>query len=884
MSSRALRKLQKEQELEKQLVAVREAEAAQADQDEESEEEEPQSIVKKPMNAYNMLDGIDTDEDEDMDEDHDDEAERRTENVRAEPPPSQPSKPKKKKKKGKKKGKGKAEDTPNGAADLEPGMDEIDRALKELSTSNPEGFTDTNTPLAAEKEMWAKETTKLLAIDSKNLNPVNEMKSLFGNIALEGTTPAPARPQRRREQEQAQQGGMDLGTALSGRQCAGTKGKELGPLAHRRNLLMQGKEEWPGASSGGLSMDLEKDASSFERKYNIVHDKYYQETQSEFMHCVQSMEPQALITLLRLVPYHIATLLQVSEIAKVQGDHSVSGDLLERALFNFGRSMHSSFGSAVKEGTARLSFSKSANREMYLSIWRYIRNLEQRGTWKTAFEWAKLLLQLDPARDPYGVTLMIDQLALRGRQHAAFIEMCAEDAYGEMWNHLPNIQISLALAYQRNKKPAQARQTLAVAMHKYPYILSELAKSLDIEPLPRKLWGKLPSTDAETLYTQLYVTRAKDLWNTPELTSLLVEVAETLNLYKQFIDAARPAPKLEISLEEARHIMLLEIPALIGLLPRKFTNMRTSMSDPLPPPDSGVSNEFTARAPASADGSATDYVGNIFGAASGAAGSLLDRVLNWFSAPAGNGDDDQQAAVQELADRLEIQPQEAQAMLADYMARRDEMQAVPGLDDGLRGGDRMVTMEEFMDGMEHSDGDDSDSLPELESIPDTAPAPSANPMAATVEEEEDEDAQPSQSASTSALLRHVDSDDDVPSMASINPGFTRDSPAFTPDPRFQDRMAHPNPTHTVFASTSRNPTQAPVIEPTDDIETTRDPQRIQRWLLSAGFESIKDGQDMAKYVDRLKVLPKQQRDWTIRMVEQRGGKTLAGQVRAATGD
>lgn len=856
MSSRALRKLQKEQELENRLAAVREAEAAQAEQDEESEGEEPVS-ARKPLNAFDMLDGMDEEEDEDEDDDAEP-VDTREENIKPTSTPSQPSRPKKKKKKAKKKGKGKAV----GATDKTSDIDDIEQALNEIYTKGAALPFDPETTNA--DETWAKEASMHLAIETKNLNPVNEMKSLFGKIALEGSSPA--RNQRRQEQDQAQQGGIDLGTALSGRQCAGTKGKELGPLAHRRNVFMQGKEEWPGASSGGLSMEWIRDNTTFEKQYNIMHDKYYQETQYEFTQCVQTMEPQNLISLLRLKPYHIATLLQVSEIAKVQGDHSVSGDLLERALFTFGRSVHSSFGVAIREGTARVTFSKSTNRELYLSIWRYIRNLEQRGTWKTAFEWAKLLLQLDPARDPYGVTLMIDQLALRGRQHQAFIMMCGEDAYGQTWNHLPNISISLALAYQRNKEPQKARQTLAVAMHKYSYILSALATSLEIAPLPKLLWGKLPSTSAETLYTQLYVTRAKDLWNTPELTSLLVEVASTMDLYKSFIAASTPAPKLEISLEEARHVLLLEIPALIGALPRSFTSMSTSMSDPLPPPFENA--ELTARAPAGVDGSGAGLVGNII---SGAASGLLERIVNWFSTPAASGSgDDQQAVVAQLAEHLGVEPEEAQDMLAHFVMGPGDVHPVPGAFDndtepelGLHGGDRAMTMNEFVGGLHADTGAeddiDTDSLPELETIPGMATPPSeaTNPMVARVEDgEDDDDAHPENAAPTGALLRHVDSDE-------------------------EDPMAHPNATHTIFASTSRNSTQAPIIEAADNIETTRDPQRIQRWLLSGGFDSIKNGNNMAQYVDRLKVLPKQQRDWTIRMVEQRGGKELAAQVREA---
>ena len=47
-----------------------------------------------------------------------------------------------------------------------------------------------------------------------------------------------------------------------------------------------------------------------------------------------------------------------------------------------------------------------------------------RATWRTAFEWARLLYQMNPKLDPYGVLYMIDQLALRARQSELFLRFC----------------------------------------------------------------------------------------------------------------------------------------------------------------------------------------------------------------------------------------------------------------------------------------------------------------------------------------------------------------------------------------------------------------------------------------------------------------------------
>lgn len=479
MSSRALRKLQKEQEQERQLAALRAEEAEDAANSEDESPLAPKPRAKPVANAFDMLEGANEDNGSDIEEADEGpfEEEHTSENIMPNDVPASSSTPskgsqaKKKKKKQKRKGKEKTEtkDIKTRAAD---DMDEIDRALKELSTK--QAFASArDSKLAEDRDhdeqnadgLWELSATKLLGIDSKALNPTNEMKSLFGNIALEGSSnsrSAARTPQRQREQNQ--QGGVDLATALTGRHSPASKGKELGALATRRNIFVQGHEDWPLGTSGGLSMESNGTLNSFEKHFSIIHNNAYTEVQHEFDHCVESMQADNMIQLLMLNPYHIATLLQVSEIAKHQGDHSVTADLLERALYTFGKSVHSGFPAALREGTARLSFTDPANRELYLTIWRYIQNLSMRGTWRTAYEWAKALLQFNTLHDPYGVTLMIDQLALRGRQHASFVELASDAAYGHAWGHLPNIQISLSLAQLRSSQPKLARQSLALAV------------------------------------------------------------------------------------------------------------------------------------------------------------------------------------------------------------------------------------------------------------------------------------------------------------------------------------------------------------------------------------------------------------------------------------
>ena len=909
MSSRALRKLKREEEEARQLAALR-AEQQAEDGSEEAEGDDGYASTTKPVaNVFDMLDGAnedDSDEGEGHREVHVASEGVVTQTTASSSTPPKPIPAKKKKKKQKKKSKEKASAT--GVAPRRGDeMDDIDRALKELSNKEPalsarDAHTTVDGGLGDAEGLWEAPATKLLGIDGKNLSPVNEMKSLFGNIALQGPSAgraSPRAPQRQRELNQ--QGGVDLGTALTGRYSPASKGKELGALANRRNVFVQGHEDWPLGTSGGLSMEFDKDNPAFGKHFSIIHNNLYLDVQRQFQLCVDSMQAENMIQLLMLNPYHVASLLQVSEIAKHQGDHSVSGDLVERALFSIGRSVHSSFPAALREGMARLSFTDPKNREVYLAMWRYIQNLSMRGTWRTAYEWAKALLQLDTLKDPYGMTLMIDQLALRGRQHVAFIALCSRDAYGIAWSHLPNIQISLSLAYLRSSEPQLARQTLARAMSQYPYILSALASSLDISPLPRYLWAKLPTTEAEKLYTELYVTRAKDLWNMPETTALIAEVAETLPHYRSFLVSAQPPAKLEISLEDARHIMLLDIPSLIALLPRKFTQMPTSSSDVLPPPDSPLSN-FTLRAPASAtDTSAAGAMSALLNAATagaagpiGGASGLLTRVLNWFHAPADaneplneHGETDGAAALRQLHEH--VPPEVVQDMFRMHMLETEELpehdqdeddhagtesdQEEVGMDDRAREAFlRAIAVgrgaDDESDEVTDDDGTAS-SLPELEDIPTaTADAngdansseepafqgPVQRSMAATVEDESDGDdsfADPNEDHNAEYLLR-----------------------------------PHPPPSHRVFAPrdpqdrSMSNPSRSAAAPVASTVLEPVDPQRIQRWLISTGLQRLQeDGGTLGEYVARLKELRQKDRDWTVGIVKQRAGVEVADKVK-----
>ncbi|KAF2166942.1 hypothetical protein M409DRAFT_66457 [Zasmidium cellare ATCC 36951] len=573
MSSRALRKAQREKEEQDRLKQLEEE--AQ-DLEEDDEDEEP--AAKAPRkSAFAMLQ-----DEEEADEDEPGDEADGTETAPAEALPAHVTAKSSSKKKKKKKAKAKINEHASDETPSDKQLDEIDAALKELSTKGNSAHLGIT---AAGVDPAMDEASRLLVIDTNHLHAQNEMRRLFGRAALESQEEEQPEQQavggNRRQQRRVQQVG--LAQALRGQRADGRSGG-LAAMALRRNIFISGKEEWPVATGGGLGMEVEEKRADGTVLYRFVHNTVYQDVQSQFETCVASMDPNRLVALLRLNPYHISTLLQVSEIAKSESDHATSGDLLERALFSFGRAIHSTFAKNLSEGKARLDFRRAENREFWLASWRYMQNLTMRATWRTVYEWARLLLSLSPEDDPYALWLVLDQYALRSRQDLDYLNMSRNASFKGVHNDMPNVQLSQGLAEHRAGNQGKGKQALFTAIGRFPWVVARLMHELGLDA-PPAVWGKEPRTQKEKFHAELYAIYAKDLWNTPEASNLLVEVASA-------VPADTPAAPVnadEITRNEARHALLSDNTTLIALVPRKFTAQLESSSDPLPPDDAFMS-------------------------------------------------------------------------------------------------------------------------------------------------------------------------------------------------------------------------------------------------------------------------------------------------------
>ncbi|KAI9885406.1 MAG: DNA-binding transcription factor [Watsoniomyces obsoletus] len=581
MSLRAIKKTQLR--LEQQLKA----EAGEHTSSSEGDDTSSAAPAPKP-NAFAMLGGLNDDEEDDEDdEENNDDAGHGDASRRQEDPPAKPSEPRtsKRKKKRKTKGKGPKKNVPEDAFQKRPTgdqktagtseTDEIDDALHSLALSAKEPDTAVEDAYRQEME-WL---CSLVAVDPQHLIAANEMRRLFGRAVVESEgeraaeAPGGRRPPggRRHRREQAPQG---IAGALAGQRRAGAR--RLAALS-RRNLFVQGKEEWPPAVGVGLEMKIVGERPSGVARYAFAQNESYMDAQKQFFMIRGSMDTDRLIQHLEVNPWHIGTLLQASEIAEASRDYALMSDFIERALFSFGRAVHSTFADRIPRGKARFASRWAPNGEFCLAVKAHVKSLGKRALWRTAYEWEKLLLALTLNDDQFLIGWGIDQTALRSHQAEHFLDLADHPNRSEAWSTMPNIAASIPLALLQLGEWDEARRALFMAIKDRPWVFNRLFQELGIDRIPRSIWGSEPRTPHEQLLAEVYVHRAADLWKTPEATSLLVEVA---GISEQML----PAGEVDdgpIRRDEAVAVLAMEVPHLTALLPRDLVAEILDPASPL---------------------------------------------------------------------------------------------------------------------------------------------------------------------------------------------------------------------------------------------------------------------------------------------------------------
>lgn len=228
-----------------------------------------------------------------------------------------------------------------------------------------------------------------------------------------------------------------------------------------------------------------------------------------------------------------------------------------------------------------MDFARPENRELWLAGYQYIKSLIMKGTYRTALEWAKLLWSLDPEEDPYCMKLMIHHLALRAHEFQYMEELASSSLFEKWPAGTSHIRPSFALAAMHHGEGVKCRDILEQCIERLPWLFCKLFQEIGLTT-PPSIWGVEPRTDAENLFTEIYVRQTKDLWNTPEATGLLMEVAHAKQKLPE--DELVKSDNNEINLNVARFVYLDNTPALMAMVPSQLMHrIPNSDSDPLPP-------------------------------------------------------------------------------------------------------------------------------------------------------------------------------------------------------------------------------------------------------------------------------------------------------------
>ncbi|KAF4453208.1 hypothetical protein F53441_4081 [Fusarium austroafricanum] len=562
MSSRQLRKLQKQRELEEVQVP------AEKGSEESGEEAAPSPVATKPrVSLFAALGGGDEDEARDESEEEEQKPEEEVTEVKK---PVTSGKSKKKKNKKKKKAK---------AATPEEDEDEIDKAMKELNiTTSKSGHKTSEENTAAQ----TRRINGLLSINPYHLKAGNEMRNLFGRDVIESAQQEEEQERNRRPMQRE----VDLETFLRGPPNA----PKLPEVSLRRNVFIQGREHWPKESAGGLTMkEVAKAEDGSWAEYAYVHDQNYDGLQAFFFACVQIGDPQRMILLLKESPYHVSTLLQVSSIAKQDQNMALAAELCERALFTFGRVTTNAFRQKLEQGKARLDFRRPENRQFWLAGYHYLKSLIRKGTYRTALEWAKLLYSLDP-KDPYAMRHFIHLLAIRAHEASWLIDFVEELEKTTDNRDSIYLRQTLVLAYLQLGDTARATEELENGLRRVPWLYSGLFQELNLD-IPPSIWGISADSNSRSFWVELYITQAKDIWNNPQAITVLEKTAKSLEKVNASVLPSDDSPPDQ---GVTRLAYLESQTPLIALAPREYLDMQPNYEfDPLPPPEE--ENIFTGK-------------------------------------------------------------------------------------------------------------------------------------------------------------------------------------------------------------------------------------------------------------------------------------------------
>ena len=371
------------------------------------------------------------------------------------------------------------------------------------------------TPISKEDDNGKDNTPEkqyIFQLEPKYLNVHHELIKIFGKMA--------------HQQQHSASSSQNKG-----------RGGQRGRLQHKKTILVKAKDNWPVCPIG-ITMQFEDSKDGYDY-FKITWNDNYASLQEEFFKCVATHDPNSFQYLLQKSPYHIDSLVQLSEVCKQTGELETAQDFIERAIYAFEASWHHNFNPF--SGKCRLSYTHEENRTFFLVLFRYIQLLSRKGFNRTCLEYCKLLLSLDPA-DPLGVLFIIDYYCLKSNQFEYLLRLyTSEDLSDHYLSTLPNFVFNVALAkFHLENQPdvklssnaiklGSSNELLQYALMLFPMLLEPLVKKAKISVTETDSSGYSKDLSKHGYYAtaksptslqpliNIYVERSYSLWQTPEV-------------------------------------------------------------------------------------------------------------------------------------------------------------------------------------------------------------------------------------------------------------------------------------------------------------------------------------------------------------------------------
>eukprot|EP01090_Pellita_catalonica_P017664 TRINITY_DN5384_c0_g1_i1.p1 TRINITY_DN5384_c0_g1~~TRINITY_DN5384_c0_g1_i1.p1 ORF type:complete len:521 (-),score=73.68 TRINITY_DN5384_c0_g1_i1:89-1627(-) len=417
-----------------------------------------------------------------------------------------------------------------------------------------------DTPKQSKKNRKVSDSNVLFRITPKNLSPNTELKRLFG------------------------------GKVLSQSRENNTRGSRGRTLRLKKCILVEAKPTWP-VPTEEIEMEL-SDSKDGVDYFVMKWGNSYHKLQDQFYECVESNDPNTIVQFLQFNPYHLDSLLQLCEVAQHTGEHETASEFIERCLFFWECRWHPLFDPTSSSKICRFEFKHDPNRPIFLALFKYMQMLGKRGCSRTALEFCKLILALDPS-DALCARFYLDHYALRSNECDWLFEVYDKENNGILPNALlVNMVFGRALAkFRTRSSKAKADDETGVAEIEqafalFPMVLPKLVQKCNASVgkmddglcwqilLTHDYWTSHFSIPILDSLVSIFVERNHALWKADIIQAWLKQRANAflqrsdLEELAKTNDALRKQHYAEKPLQGVyRHILLSGVAEAIGALP-----------------------------------------------------------------------------------------------------------------------------------------------------------------------------------------------------------------------------------------------------------------------------------------------------------------------------